>query len=812
MFLNFLKVAYRNLHRNRAFSFINIFGLAIGLATCTLILLYVYSETGYDSHHKDADRVYRVAGMAKLTGGGKAVAGAAISAPMAGALQTDMPEIAAATRLLKFPTFDRMLLQNDANKSVHPFYETEGYYVDSNFFEVISYDFIYGNPHTALQAPNSMVLSETVSKKLFGDENPIGKRLTVGILYGNLQYTVQGVFKDNEIKTHIPAHFFLSMHNDDIGGWVAGQTNWANNNIFHTYIKLKPGADAAALEKKFPAFVDRRAGVDLKAAGIGRILFLQPMQDIHLHSNFDGEITANSNITYIYMLVIIAVFVLMIACINFMNLSTARSGQRAKEVGIRKVLGSERAALIRQFLSESIVMSGLALLLAMLIVLASLPFFNQLIQKELTLFAEPTIWIWIGALTLVTGFVAGLYPAFYLSSFKPIAVLKGNLMNQLSGTIIRKGLVVFQFSISIALMIGVIVIRRQLDFMDKKELGFNKSQEIIIPLQNQEAIKNYDALHDALMKQSDIRMVSSGSTYPGIDNQEDMLFYPAGKSVRDQVDVHLATVNADYMKTLGMELLAGREFSTNFVADSDNLVLNETAVRALGFDTKTVVGKTIYYDHEGGHQRMTVVGVVRDFNFESLYSPVKAFAFNTRLGNRFTYLIAHVRTDDYHSLLKQMEKTWHTVNAGLPFSFSFLDADFMRNYEKDLRTVGLVSGFTIVAILIACLGLFGLSAFSAEQRKKEIGIRKVLGASVSSVTLLLSKEFLRLVAIAMLIAFPIAYFGMNRWLQNFAYRTAFSWWIFTLAGCTAMLIALATVSFQALKAGFTNPVKNLREG
>jgi len=810
MLNNYFKIAIRNLTRNKVYSFINIFGLAIGLTTCILILTYIFSELGYDRQNKDAGRIFRIVTDAELKGSVPEKPWAATSAPVAWGLKADMPEVEQSTRLLKFPSFDKMLLKYKQDNKSKEFYESNGYYVDSTFFQIFTYDFKFGNAQAALNLPNSVVLSEEVSNKLFGKENPVGKSIEIGLPYGNFNYTVKGVFKDAGLKSHIPAHFFISMRNGDVGNWIGAQSNWATNNLFHTYVKLKEGTDPVAFEKKLPSFLNRRGGADLKALGVSKRLFIQPLKDIYLHSDLDNEIAPNGNITYLYILGSIALVVLLIACINFMNLSTARSGKRGKEVGVRKVLGADKKSLVYQFLSESVVMSILALLLAVLISSVLLPFFNNLTQKNTGLYDEPVIWLWILGLTLFTGLVSGIYPAFYLSSFKPVTVLKGKLLNNFSAVAIRKGLVVFQFAVSISLILGAIVITRQLNYLDSQQLGFNKNQQIILPLQSKDAIKNYAALKNELLKDPGIRRVTSGSSYPGIYNVQDMLFYAEGKNIHDVKDIHLAAVENDYLETLGFTLLAGRGFSKEYTDDSNNIILNETALKELGYDVQTSVGKSIYCDFQGNHLAMKIVGVVKDFNFESLYNSIKPFGFCTSMGNKFSYVIVNTLTINYGDLLKNIGESWKKVNPNEPFVYSFLDKDFQRNYEKDQRASGIVSYFTLIAILVACMGLFGLSAFSAEQRTREIGIRKVLGASVTNVVALLSKDFIGLVCIAILIASPLTWYTMNKWLDGFAYKITISWWMFALAGLLAIGIAMLTVSFQAIKAAIANPVKSLR--
>jgi len=810
MLENYFKIAYRNLTRNKAFSFINILGLAVGLATCVLMILYIFSELGYDKQNKNADRIFRIAYQAVKKVNPEDKSWASTAAPIAWGLKSDMPEVEQSTRLLKFPSLDKMLLKYEHGKEKKIFYETNGYYVDSTFFQIFSYDFIFGHALTSLNEPNSIVISEQISRKIFGNENPVNKSITIGLPYGDFSYTVKGVFDDSKIKSHIPAHFFLSMRNGDVGTWVEIQSNWATNNIFHTYVKLKEGTKAGNFEKKLQAFIDRRGGKDLKEMGILRQLFIQPVTDIYLHSDLDNEIAPNGNITYLYILGSIALFVLLIACINFMNLSTARSLKRAKEVGVRKVLGAEKRSLVYQFLGESTLMSCLALLLSLIIAYLVLPYFNNLTQKNISLFDQPGIWIWIILLTIGTGLLSGIYPAFYLSSFRPIAVLKGKLLNNFSGAAIRKGLVVFQFVISICLILGVIVIQRQLQFMNEQQLGFNKSQQIILPLQSPGAVKNYEVLKTELLKNPGIKSVTSGSTYPGIASVDDMIFYAEGKSVKDVIDIRLANVDNDYFETLGLKLLAGRGFSKEFTADSNSIVLNETALRELGYPLKTALGRKVYFDFQGSHNTMNIVGVVRNFNFESLYNTIKPFAFNTIMGNKHSYVIANIAATNYSGILQEMSTSWKSINPGIPFVYSFLDKDFQKNYEKDQRASGIVWGFTVIAILIACLGLFGLSAFAAEQRFKEIGVRKVLGASVISIIGLLSKDFIRIVLVAILIATPIGWYFMNKWLEGFAYKTPVSWWIFAITGFFAILIALITVSFQAIRAAIANQIKSLR--
>ncbi len=810
MLQNYLKIAWRNLTRNKAFSFINIFGLAIGLATCLLIMLYVIDEKSYDQHHTDGERIYRIASVS--SSGGKSETWAAVAAPIAGGIQAGLPETEQITRVLTFPDIATMLMRYNTKSGNKEFFEPGGLYVDSTFFNVFTYDFIHGNANTALAKPNSLVVSATMAEKYFGPGNPVGNIITINTPFGEMNYTVTGVYNETRYKSHIAANYFLSMRNNDMWNWVQRQTGWTNNNVFFTYVKIKRNTDAGVFAKKLTALFNQHAAVEAKKAGFSKQLFLQPLKDIYLHSALGNEIGANGNITYLYILASIGLFILLIACINFMNLSTARSQKRAREVGVRKVMGAEKASLVRQFLGESFLMCLIALMLALLISWLLLPAFNEFTQKHIQPFDKPALLYGIAGLALLTGFLAGLYPAFYLSAFAPVAVLKGTVRNSFSATAIRKGLVVFQFTISICLVLGAVVVWKQLDLLKNQHLGFNKEQQLILPLQQafRNSEKDYTVLKNELAAIPGITSISSGSAYPGIANLNDMLFYPEGKTVNDVVDVRLAGANTGFIETLGFTLISGRSFSADFKADSASIILNETAVKDLGYTAATALGKQIQYDY-AGHHTMQIIGVLKDFNFQSLHNAIKPFGFTSGLfSNKYGYLVATVKGSDYRRLIQSVEQVWAKLNPGIPFMYSFIDQDFQRNYQKEQHSSRIIVSFTIIAILIACLGLFGLAAFAAEQRTKEIGIRKVLGASVADVIKLLSGEFIKLVFVAMVIASPIAWYCMRKWLQDFAYRATISWWMFAGAGLLAIGIALITVSFQAIKAATANPVNSLR--
>ncbi len=813
MLKNYLKIAWRNLMKNKTFSFINVFGLSIGLTCCMLIALYMYHEFSYDKHHRNADRIYQLG--TNFIKEGKEDLSANTPAPMARAMQMEFPEIQTSTRLLRAFADDKTLLQYKPQVGdTRSYYETHGYLADSTFFKVLTYHFKEGNPATALLNPNSLVISDKIARKIFGNESAIDKTVRISSsTNGDYDFKVTGVFTPSSTPTHIDVGFFMSLNGGDMQQYISNRTDLASNNMFYTYFLMHPGTDPDKLEAKFPAFIDKYAGKDLKAMGFHKKQFLIPIKDIHLRSNTTSNVTQGGNLTYLYILVSIAVFTLVIACINFMNLSTARSSKRSAEVGVRKVLGAERGSLISQFIGESILLSIIAFVFAICFSFLLLPVFSFICGKELSISFSQHSLLLAGffVLALLTGLLAGSYPAFYLSSFQPIKVLKGKISNSLAAVSLRKALVVFQFVISGVLIIASVIINNQMRFMRDKDLGFEKNQQVVIPLRSQPAKNIYTRFKNELERNSSVTSVGASLYYPGIFNPSDMPFYKEGKSMDDSKRVFSNWVDDSFLQTLGISPTAGRLFSKEFPADTSfRVIMNEEAIRQLGFeDTRTVEGKKVKVDWQGETYTFDVVGIVKDFHFKKLHEPIEPFVFQLNTGNNYNYMIAHI-TGEIGTALRSIEASWKKLNPNEPFEFSFLDEDFQKNYDADNRLSAMVKYFTIMAILISCLGLFGLATFSAEQRTKEIGIRKVLGAGVGSIAGLLSKEFLKLVLIAIVIASPLAWYVMNEWLLEFAYRTNIGWHVFVVTAAIALSIALLTISFQAIKAAIANPVKSLR--
>ena len=818
MLTNYLKIAWRNLAKHKAFSFINIVGLAAGLSCSMLISLYIYDELSFDTQHKDAAGLYQIGTVFVRPDGEQKTA--ATPYPVADALQQEYPEIAATTRLVPLFTEDKTLLRYDApNDKRRVFYETDGYLADPTFFSFFTYNFLEGQGKTALTNPNAIVLSEEIARKLFGNQPALNRVVHVeSNTNGNSDYTVTGVFRPGSVPSHINARFFLSFAGGALSQYVKSQTGMAGNNMFFTYLKLKPGTDARKLEAKLPGFVNKYMRKDLETAGFDKRQFLTAVPDIHLHTDLTHNVTPTGSMTYLYILLSIAVFTLLIACINFMNLSTARSSSRSGEVGIRKALGAGQGSLVRQFLGESFLFSFFAFLLSIVITWLLIPVFEEVSGKTVN-FSPAQLLALLGGffgLSLLVGLLAGSYPAFYLASFQPILALKGRVAGGKAGPLaavsLRRGLVVFQFTLSVMLIIASLVIGQQMTFLRSANLGFAKEQQLVIPLRSTTAKASYTALKNALASNPQITSAGASAYYPGIFNPEDASFFGEGQSVQEGKRTRTNRIDFDYLNTLAIRPVAGRLFSPAFPGDTlGNIIVNEQAVKELGYKSaQAAIGQKAYTERSGTREGFTIVGVVKNFHFEDLHLPITPYAFTLNPGGTYNYLVAHVKAGDMQAVLRLVEAVWQKTNPGEPFAFSFLDEEFQKNYVAESRLATVVGYFTFIAILISCLGLFGLASFNVEQRTKEIGIRKVLGATVGNVVLLLSSDFLKLVLIALVLASPLAWYVMHRWLENFAYQITIGWSVFLLTALVALLVTVVTVSYQSIRAALMNPVKSLR--
>jgi putative ABC transport system permease protein len=818
MLKNYFKVGYRNLVKNPAYSFINIFGLAVGFFCCLLILVYLFHEFSYDSYHRQIDQLYQLG--TRVRTGEKQETQASTPAPMGPAMKREFPEIQETARLFMFSLFgeSKNLFQyTQPDGQIQSLYETHGFLADPSFFRLFNYDFVEGDPATALNEPNSLVLSKDIAKKIFGDQPALNKIIHISsYLNRDQNCVVRGVFRPGNQPSHIDGRFFISIYGGDMEQSMKGnENNMVNNNFYFTYLLLQPGTDPNKLASKFPAFIEKYAGKDLRAAGFSKSEFLIPVRSIHLQKELSADITPTANTSYLYMLGSVAAFILLIACINFMNLSTARSSRRSAEIGVRKVLGAQRISLVLQFLGESLLLTLAALVLAAGLFWIALPDFERMSGRNLSL-PTSSYALLFGLFFIagtITGLLGGFYPAFYLSSFQPVKILKGKFIHSLSALSIRKGLVVFQFVISFVLIIASVIIYRQMQFLRSADLGFAKDRQIIIPILSDEAIHQYGSLKNEISKNPRVLSVAGCYYYPGIFfNSLNNRMRRETQGPQEDLEVKMNWVDAHYLKTLEIEPVAGRLFSPEFPSDTLNhVILNEEAVKKLGFASpQQAIGQRVFRELRGESTLNEVIGVVKDFHFQDLHVPIAPFAFYLNNSGFFSYLIVHADKGEMGPVLKSIQSSWRRIDPAEPFSYSFLDDDFQKNYEPDNQLASIVNRFTMIAILISCLGLFGLANFSVEQRAREIGIRKILGASIPGIIGLLSKDFLRLVAMAILVASPLGYWIMNQWLQGFAYRIAASWFLFAFAAIMTLTIAFTTILFQAIKAATTNPVVTLK--
>ena len=789
MLKNYFKIALRNLYRHKGFTLLNISGLAIGMTAGFLVLLYVNFELSYDRMHSKSDSIYRI--VADIDTPSEKIEANMAAWPVGPNLKKEFPEILKSTRVLNG---DLTFVIENVN-----FVEDNVIAVDSAFFEIFDFELIKGDKSQLLKHPNSLVISETIAAKYFKTENPIGQNLVVDGF--DNPAIVTGVMKDIPENSHIQADILISMITYTAPPSERDE-QWGNYGP-SIYILTTNGVDPKNLEAKFPAFLEERTGDDMRESKMFVTLFLEPFKDVYLKSERGGSITGSLNNVYVFS--IIGLFILLIASINFINLATARSVERAKEVGIRKVIGAAKNQLALQFIGESIILCTIAFFVAVGLTALGLPYFNELAGKTVStgIFVEPINILYLFILAMTIGTIAGIYPAIILSSFKPVSVLKGRFSTGTKGILLRKSLVVVQFTISITLIIGTIVIYNQMQFMQNQDLGFNKEQTLVIP---SEIGNSQDALINSISKIPGVKGTALTSSVPGSGN-------PAAYSEieNQQGDLQVANldlyfVNEDYIKQLGMEIVAGRDFSRDFASDSSQaMIINEKAVTLLGYaNAEDAIGAN--YQQWGSNGE--VIGVVKDFNFRSLQQEISPITM--RLDPTSTYIITvKIEGNNTAQTLASIEETWQSMIPAAPFEYYFLDELFDNQYQAEEQFKDLFMSFALLAIFISCLGLLGLAAYSTIQRKREIGIRKIIGASVSSIINLLSKEFVKLVAIAFIISAPLAWYFMHNWLEDFAYKIDIKWWMFVVAGLGSMIIALVTVSFQAIKAATSNPVKSI---
>ncbi|WP_257666722.1 ABC transporter permease [Parapedobacter tibetensis] len=792
MLKNYLKIAWRDMKKNKVFSFINIMGLTVGMTACFLIFLYIKFELGYDKFHSNADRIYRIVCDIKTPTEVLNAGGPSWAVPPN--VKDEFPEVEAFVRVNNTSFI--------AKKGDVQFQEDNCAFVDSAFFQVFDFSLVKGDKQTALKEPFSIVLTETSAKKYFGNTDPIGQTLLID--EEELTATVTGVMADMPENTRLKADMLVSMSTLTQKLNPKLDEQWGNYGA-QAYLLLNPGSDAGALQKKFPDFLEKRNGSEMKQSQMYATLFLEPLKDVYLYSTRNGSNTGNINNVYIFSMV--AVFILLIASFNFINLTTARSTERAKEVGIRKVVGAAKSQLTKQFIGDSLLLCLIAFLFTVGLSVLMLPLFNQLAGKPVSTGVFSNVG-YIGILLVAAiciGLLAGIYPALVLSAFKPVTVLKGRFATGTKGIFLRKGLVIAQFTISVALIFGTIIVYNQMQYMRNQDLGFSKDQMLVVDTKGS---PSKEAFRQALTGIPAVKSSALSGSVPGGGN-------PGAYSEIENItgDLQIANldlyfVDFDYIDQYQIKMLAGRGFSRDFGTDSTQaMVMNEAAVKLFGYSSpEEAIGKRFkQWGREG-----TIIGVMKDFHFRGLQGKIEPLTM--RIEPEALNLVSiHVSTANMPATIAAIEKEWKATVGNQPFNYFFLDEYFNRQYRSEEQFGRLFLNFAILAIFISCLGLFGLASYSTAQRVKEIGIRKVLGASVPNIVRMLSSDFMKLVLIAIGIALPFAWWVMHRWLADFAYQTDISWWMFAVAGLTAVVIALATVSWQAIKAAVTNPVDSLRD-
>ena len=808
MFKNYLKIAWRSLKRQPFFASLNVFGLAIGMAGGLLISLYIYDEFSFDKMFTDAERIYRIDTDIKF--GGAEMRASESAAPMADAMLNDFPQV---ENTFRFRNRGSLLLRKSDSETNTK--ELSVAFSDANFFEFFGIDLLVGDSETALKEPNMVVLTKTAAEKHFGIQSALGQSL---LLNNTDTYTVTGVIDDLPKNSLLRNHsVFMSM----VGYPPAHENNWGSNN-FVTFVKLIPSVNSTDFEVPLQGMLEKymlpwaqqffpgMTKETFLAAGNYLNYHTMPLTDIHLYSSRDQEMSANSSIQNVYILSFIGLFLIVLACVNFMNLSTAYSLKRAKEVGVRKTLGSNKAELISQFLTESGLISFISLLFALLVTIVALPFFNELSGKSVTVpITNPFFWVILLIATVLLALLSGSYPAFFMSKFVPVKVLKGSGESSAGGGKIRNTLVVFQFAISVFLIVSTLVVFQQLNFIQNKDLGFAKEQVVLIE-DVYAAGSQAQTFKEETQKLSQVQSATLSGFMPTPSSRSNSSYFKEGaREQENAIQIQTWNVDENYLATLNMELVEGRNFNKEFATDSTAAIINEATLKVLGVQPHEALGMRISDDIElETPQFYTIIGVVKDFHYESLREDIGALGLFFRESSGM--MAVKLNAGDFSKAIADIEKVWSKLAPGQPFSYSFMDESFNSTYEAEHRLGKIFIIFTILSILIACLGLFGLAAFNAQKRTKEIGVRKVLGASVGQITYKLAVDFLRLVSVAILVSIPLGWYVMNKWLEDFSYRIEIGWGVFVFAAFLAIVVAILTVSYQSIKAAIVNPVESLR--
>lgn len=785
MFKNYVKSSLRFFANNKGFSLLNMAGLSIGTLCCIYILLYVRDQYSYDRYFSDASRIYRVTSSLPAAGGSDHPL-ATTPLSLGPALEAGYPDLLVSTRVIPTVGCEEHFLSFRERST----FVNDAYLVDRNFFQLFDFHFTDGSAALALAEPHSIVLLKSVADQLFGKDDPIGDTIWVQNGYGNNQFVVSGVVDESRGRSSIHADLFIRINPDGYGNGVLNDNQWSERYFAYTFIKLRPGSSAGDLQKM-----------------LSEHDHLQPIRDIHTTDGYDSEMTRTVSSVFLAILVGLAALIQLVACINFMNLATARASRRAKEVGVRKVVGADNKGLVLQFLVESFLFSLAAMVVVLPLLVIALPWLNKATGADLprTIFLDPAVWCLLAVIAIITGLLAGSYPAFYLSAFQTTKVIKGDLGSPVSGAGLRRSLVVFQFVLSIVLIVSMIIIRRQLDFVRNKDLGFYKDGQIVFSCNSRAgmACANYFAM--VIRQLPEVREACLADNYPGAPSYQSDRIYRSGANPRTAVSVNTITSDEHFLKTMGIQLISGRDLTNN---DTGSVIINQSLAQRLGLKPGNAPEVRLL-SWDGAQYR--IAGVMKDFNYQSLHQKVSPFmvVYQSGLAGA-AHVIVSTSTTTYAPLLKKMEVIWKRRVFVDPFYYSFLTDKIQLLYKTEIILSRIIECFSVMAIFISCLGLFGLAAFNAEQRTKEIGIRKVMGASVTGIVRLLSADFLKLILISLLLATPIAWWVMERWLDIFIYHIAIPWWTFAIAGGATIAIGMVVVSYQAARAAVVNPVESLR--
>jgi len=803
MLKNYIKIALRNLRRNKLYSVLNITGLAIGITCCILILLYVQDELSYDRFHEKADRIYRATTHFVLKDRVMNFASTAhVQGPM---FKEEYPEVENYVRFNDYGS-RRMIRYEDVSYAEEKFI-----WVDNSVFDIFSFNLVKGNPKEALTKPNTVVITEEIAEKYFGDQDPIGKNLRI---HNDELYMVTGVMENIPANSHIRPDFLASFITLDLQPTGNATADLVNNVDYYTYLLLDEGADYKELEQKFAVFVEKYLGPLISSIGGSAKYELQPLTSIYLHSNRENELERTGDMTYVWLFSGVGLFILLLACLNFMNLSTARSANRAKEVGLRKVVGAQRAQLIKQFIGESMILTFIAIFLSLLLVFFTLPIFNNISGKSLAMsyLSNPVLLLGLFGFFVIVSLIGGSYPAFFLSAFRPVEVLQGRLRRGAKNSVLRIALVSLQFTVSIVLIIGTLIVNKQLNYVRNKNLGYDKDHVIALRIRNEETQKRHEALRNALLTNPSILNVSASSSLP-LGQNSFGAHHIGGQPLSEMIMLHTQIVDEHFIDTYKMEIVEGRNFSRDFPTDpQEAIIINEATAKKLGWKDDPLGKEIDALMSMTEMKTYRVIGVIKDYHFQSLHEEIQPLVlYNANpYGGDYYRMSLRIRPENIQETIGFLSSKWREFDSQYPLEFVFLDDQYDALYRTEERLGKLFGYFTALAILIGCLGLFGMSAYSAEQRTKEIGIRKVLGATTSNVTMLLVKEFTKWVLLAVLIAWPVGYYIMNTWLQNFAYRIGLGVDTFVLSALLALVIALITVAYQAVKAAVANPIESLK--